>query len=128
VDVYSVSGCISKYFCEYTDYWKHNGFGCSTHLRSFASWPSTIQSILREHGSFTMKSMKGHSMKPDTGLPSTHRSKRKVVPPETKLLEGYDVVTFYSSPECSPLSRCSTPGGCEHSERGPYRIFAVYSV
>jgi hypothetical protein len=25
-DLYSVSGCISKYFCDYTPHWKHNGF------------------------------------------------------------------------------------------------------
>lgn len=73
--------------------------------------------------------------------------------PEAKVLEGYDVVTFYvqTSPECSPLScnslaaEVETNTGCllqsfeqartllengtfNDSEPGPHRIFAVYSV
>ena len=75
--------------------------------------------------------------------------------PENKVLEGYDVVTFFvrSSPECSPLScngladEVETNSHCllesleqaqghlengtfnnSNSEPGPYRIFAVYSV
>jgi hypothetical protein len=73
--------------------------------------------------------------------------------PEAKVLEGYDVVTFYvqTSPGCSPLScnrlaaevetntRCLLQsfeqartllenGTFNDSESGPYRIFAVYSV
>ena len=73
--------------------------------------------------------------------------------PEAKVLEGYDVVTFFAqtSPECSPLS-CNSlaaevetnshcllqsfeqarklleSGTFNDSEPGPYRIFAVYSV
>jgi len=75
-----------------------------------------------------------------------------MVPPK-KVLEGYDVATFFvrSSPECSPLScnalavKVETNQHCllasleqaqhllesgefKNSEPGPYRIFAVYSV
>ena len=25
LDIYSVSGCVSKYFADYISYWKHNG-------------------------------------------------------------------------------------------------------
>jgi len=25
-DIYSVSGCISSFFTDYIDYWKHNGY------------------------------------------------------------------------------------------------------
>jgi hypothetical protein len=76
-----------------------------------------------------------------------------VIPPEEKVLEGFDVVTFYAknAPECSPLS-CNgmaeeirtnqhcllesfadaydrlSSGAFNGAEPGPYRIFAVYSV
>ena len=76
-----------------------------------------------------------------------------VVPPQEKVLEGFDVVTFYAknAPECSPLS-CNrmaeeirtnrhcllesfgqaydrlNEGAFNNAEPGPYRIFTVYSV
>src|SRR5262245_41535404 len=25
-DIYSLSGCVSEYFCDYIPHWKHNGF------------------------------------------------------------------------------------------------------
>ena len=78
----------------------------------------------------------------------------KVVPPRTKRLNGYDVVTFSSegSPECSPLScnslaeHLATNQHClldtfsvaeknienglflQKGEPGPWRIFAVHSI
>ncbi len=76
-----------------------------------------------------------------------------VEPPAARTLEGFDVVTFStgSAPECSPLScnglaaevptnsHCLLPsfeaavqalesGQFAHSEPGPLRIIAVYSV
>jgi hypothetical protein len=79
--------------------------------------------------------------------------KSRIVVPEIKTLEGYDILTFYahSTPECSPLScnslaleiatnrycllssfdmakRLLEEGRFINSEPGPYRIFAVYSV
>jgi hypothetical protein len=77
----------------------------------------------------------------------------QIVQPETKLLVGYDVVTFscHTNPECSPLScnslaskietneHCLLPslerakelleqGRFDNAEPGPYRIYAVYFV
>src|SRR4030095_3664468 len=26
VDLYSLSGCVSEYFCDYVPHWRHNGF------------------------------------------------------------------------------------------------------
>lgn len=77
----------------------------------------------------------------------------QVVIPEFCQLQGYDIVTFSvgNSAECSPLScnslaekipvnkhclldsfdeakRYLETDWFEHSEPGPYRIFAVYSV
>jgi hypothetical protein len=73
--------------------------------------------------------------------------------PAAKHLAGFDVVTFFThtSPECSPLScnalaatlavneHCLFPtfaqakaalegGAFHHSEAGPLRIFAVYTL
>jgi hypothetical protein len=76
-----------------------------------------------------------------------------VIPPQGKVLEGFDVVTFYAknAPEHSPLS-CNgvakeirtnqhcllesfaeahdrlNKGAFKNADAGPYRIFAVYSV
>jgi hypothetical protein len=77
----------------------------------------------------------------------------QVVPAPARTLEGYDIVTFSAGTraECSPLScsrlaaeietnaHCLLPtleqghalleaGRFAHSEPGPFRIFAVYSV
>jgi hypothetical protein len=76
-----------------------------------------------------------------------------VLPPHTRTLEGYDVVTFSAgtSAECSPLScnalardvptnahclldsldrarRLLEEGAFTNAEPGPYRVFAVYST
>jgi hypothetical protein len=77
----------------------------------------------------------------------------QVLPPTTKVLQGYDVVTFSvgTNPECSPLScnhlasEIKTNAHCllesfeearenlesgkfDHAEPGPLRIFAVYTI
>jgi len=155
-DVYSVSGCISKYFADYIEYWKHNGYWLFDSVES-------IRSSAREHSipiegckffyyevfdrEFNDESKTWQPFGPDESF------KTSVVLPAKKRLEGYDVVTFsaHTSPECSPLScnnlartiptnqRCLLEsfeetkarveaGAFDRSEPGPFRIFAVYSI
>jgi hypothetical protein len=156
VDVYSVSNCISSDFADYVDDWKHNGYW-------FFDSPDVIRTLAREHSidltgaalffyeayerEFNDAERQWKSFKAEAAF-TTH-----IVPPGTKTLEGYDVVTFSTgtSAECSPLScnslatqvetnqHCLLPsleraqhlletGTFSRTEPGPYRIFAVYSV
>lgn len=153
-DIYSVSGCVAEEFADYIDFWKHN-----------AHWlfdsPEIIRAVARENSI----SLEGTSLfyyevyeqefngkawmpyEPDWSLPTS------IVQPSAKVLEGFDVVTFYAgnAPEHSPLS-CNglakelrtnehclfdsfdeayknvTSGAFDNSEPGPHRIFAVYST
>lgn len=41
-DIYSVSGCISKDFADYINFWKHNGYW-------FFDSPEVIAQVAREH-------------------------------------------------------------------------------
>lgn len=155
-DVYSVSGCVSEYFADYIEHWKHNGYW-------FFDSVETIESLAQEHSiplkdcrifyyevfdqEFDGEKNKWQPFGPDDAF------KTLVVPPARKRLEGYDVVTFsvHTSPECSPLS-CNNlattiqtnrhclltsfedakarieAGSFENSEPGPFRIFAVYAI
>lgn len=154
VDVYSVSGCISEIFDNYVDHWKHNGFW-------LFDAPEIIKSIAVEDSidligatlfyyEIYEQEFDGKLWKPYGPDPSF---KTAVVVPALKILEGFDVATFFCGniPECSPLS-CNhlaensptnshclfrsfeeaesrlMSGSFANSEPGPYRIFAVYSV
>ena len=155
-DIYSVSGCISEYFCDYIDYWQHNGYWL------FDS-PQVIQTLAQENGidlsGTTLFYYEAYELQADVNEPvwqafeaesafATH-----VVTPDEKQLIGFDVVSFSggTAPECSYLS-------CNHMaekiavnehcllasfeqakalidqkafagcEPGPCRIFAVYQV
>jgi hypothetical protein len=153
--IYSVSGCISENFvANYFTLWKHNGYWL------FDS-PEVIIGIAREKEIDLAETLlffyEIHQLDFESGewmrfepVPSFGTN---VSVPETKVLEGYDVVSFSceTSPEHSPLScnylaskvetnsRCLLQsfeqarqlledGTFDHSEPGPYRIFAVYSV
>lgn len=154
-NLYSVSGCVGKYFADYIKFWRHNGYW-------FFDSPEIIKSVALEHGidlrdcsffyyevferQFNDESRRWELFKPDE-FPTS------VVIPAQKQLEGYDVVTFsvQTSPECSPLSCNSlaqtipTNHHClfasfndaktrieandfGNSEPGPFRIFAVYTI
>ena len=152
--IYSVSGCVSHDFTDYIGFWKHNAYWL------FDS-PDIISDIAREDNielagtmlffyevyKLQFNSGEWTSFDPEASFGTN------VSVPEAKVLEGYDVVTFYvqTSPECSPLScnslasevetnaRCLLHsfeqartllenGTFNDSEPGPYRIFAVYSV
>ena len=156
VDVYSVSDCISSDFTDYIKYWKHNGYW-------FFDSPAIIQQLAKENAieldhttlfyyevhelEFDHTSGRWMRFNPEPSFPT------KVVIPPRKILEGYDVVTFFvrTSAECSPLS-CNalatdveTNQHCllfsleqaqyllessafKNTEPGPYRIFAIYSL
>lgn len=155
-DIYSVSNCVSNGFADYINYWKHNGYW-------FFDSPETILEVAKEN-SLDITNTKlfyyevheleyddnDNLWKPFVPEPSF---KTQIIEPESKYIEGYDVVTFsvHTSPECSPLScnslaseietnqHCLLPsfekakqlleeGWFENTELGPYRIFAVYSV
>jgi hypothetical protein len=145
---------MSENFTDYISLWKHNGHW-------FFDSPQIIKEIAREH----VIDIQGASLfyyemyeKEFDGtswldLPADASSVTKVLRPENKQLEGFDVVSFYAktSPECSPLScnslaeglptnehclfesfenaeKALNEGSFENAEPGPYRIFAVYSV
>ncbi len=154
IDIYSVSGCISKDFADYIHYWKHNGYW-------FFNSPEIIRSIAQQESvaleDTSLFYYEAHELEfdgnswqayaPEPSFPTN------VGVPTKKQLEGFDVVTFYAraAPECSPLS-CNgmakerhtnahclfdsfeeaeanvARGAFNNSEPSPYRIFSVYSV
>jgi len=152
--IYSVSGCVSENFADYINFWKHNGYWL------FNS-PHVITDVARENNidlaDTKLFFYEVHELQFNSGEWAPFEPEpsfgTNVSVPEAKVLEGYDVVTFYvqTSPECSPLScnslaaevetnpRCLLQsfeqartllenGTFNDSEPGPYRIFAVYSV
>ena len=152
--IYSVSGCIAENFADYINFWKHNGYWL------FDS-PQIVVTAARENGVDLAETVlffyEVHELQFDSGVWMRFEPEPSfgtmVSIPEARVLEGYDVVTFFAraSPECSPLScnalasevetnaRCLLQsfeqaqqlledGAFKNSEPGPYRIFAVYSV
>ena len=155
IDIYSVSSCMSKNFSDYIEFWRHNGYW-------FFDSPRIIQEISKEYSVnltgtkifyYEVYDLEFHendewkSFEPEASFPTN------IEVPDSKNLEGYDVVTFSTgnSAECSPLScnslantipvnrHCLLPdfdtayqllinGQFQNAEPGPYRIFAVYSV
>jgi hypothetical protein len=152
-DVYSVSGCISPDFGDFIHHWRHNGYWL------FDS-PTLIEELCREQSIdlagtrlfyFEVADRQfDREWLPFSPEPSFETRVRE---PERKVLEGFDVVSFYAqtTPECSPLS-CNSlaseipvnahclldseqeaialveSGRLELAEPGPYRVFAVYSA
>lgn len=152
--IYSVSDCISSDFANYVTLWKHNGYWL------FDS-PEVIIEIARDNrmdlAGTTLFFYEVHDLQFDDGKwtrfepePSAGSNVRV---PEVKVLEGFDVVTFFvqAKAECSPLScnglasqvetnsRCLLQsfdqartllenGTFDNSEPGPRRVFAVYTV
>ena len=154
-DIYSVSNCVSEAFCDYVKQWKHNGF-----------WLFDSPAVIREVAAAESIDLSTHRFFYYEVYEEQYDERRKtwepfepeksfetrVVVPEERQLEGYDVVTFYAqtSPECSPLScnhmaesipvnlhclfasigeaKSHLDGGAfDQCEPGPYRIFAVFS-
>jgi hypothetical protein len=152
--IYSVSGCIAENFIDYIGFWKHNGYWL------FNS-PEVIIEIAQENKIDLAETVlffyEVYDLQFDSGewtqFEPEPSFRTDVSVPETKVFEGYDVVTFtaQTSAECSPLScnglaseveintRCLLKsfdqartllesGAFKNSEPGPYRIFAVYLV
>ena len=156
LDLYSVSGCISKNFVEYIDYWRHNGYWL------FDS-PDVMEEIAAAEGvdlaGMTLFYYEAYEHEFDDEsnqwLPfDLERSfVTNVSVPTEKHLAGFDVATFSMGgpPECSPLS-CNAlaeeipvnehclfdtfdeaktaldSGLFRNTEPGPHRIFAVYAI
>jgi len=153
--IYSVSDCISKPFCQFISHWQHNGFW-------FFDSPAVIAAVAREEGvelaAHRMFYYEVHGRQFDEQTESWQpvvvdaSIGTQVVAPSRSRLEGFDVVTFSAGtgPECSPLScnylaeaiavnenclltsfdearRLLEAGAFAHSEPGPFRIFAVHS-
>jgi len=151
-DIYSVSACISEDFTDYVSYWKHNGYW-------FFDSPEVILAVAQENSIavadaslfyYEVYELEFDGKNWNAYAPNFAAN---VIPPPSKKLKGFDVVTFFarSSPECSPLS-CNSmanevptnahcllasfeeaemllnSGVFNNSEPGPYRIFSVYSV
>ena len=154
-DIYSVSNCISKAFCDYIPHWKHNGY-----------WLFNSPDIIRDIAGaekldlsrFSMFYYEVHEQQFDDELNAWQpfgadaSFVTDIQAPSGKVFEGFDVVSFYalSAPECSPLScnhmaesipvnahcllanfeeakQLLESNAFKGCEPGPYRIFSVYS-
>lgn len=156
VDVYSVSNCVSNDFTDYIRYWKHNGYWffdspeviCKLDRENSIDLRGTTLFYYEVHElEFDEDKGQWASFNPEPSFTT------QVVVPLMKTLEGYNVVTFSAgtSAECSPLScnlqatevetnqhcllvsleqaqRLLENGKFKHTEPGPYRIFAVYTL
>lgn len=155
-DVYSLSGCVSGNFADYINYWKHNGYWLFDFPSLMDEIAQSEGVDLEEMTLFYYEVYENEYVEdakewvafaPDSSFETNVKA------PANKHLEGFDVTTFsgHSNPECSPLScnDLATPiavnehclirtfaeakealevGMFNHSEPGPFRIFAVYSV
>ncbi len=155
-DIYSVSSCISDNFTDYINFWKHNGYWLFD-SPEIIEWLAKEQSIdLAQlklfyyevfEAEYDEERKKWFLFSPEKSFVTN------VQTPKTKMLEGFDVVTFSArtDPEHSPLS-CNSlaeeihvnqhclldtfdeakglleTGRFDESEPGLLRIFAVYSV
>ena len=153
--IYSVSSCISEDFGKWIVAWKHNGYWFFDSPRLIAEVAAERKIDLSGTTSFYYEGS-AEEFDPESGWAAYQPEPSfpvQVVPPENKILRGFDVVTFShrNSPECSPLS-CNglasempvnefcllksldeakallEAGRFKHSEPGPYRIIAVYAV
>lgn len=155
LDLYSVSGCLSEYFCDYVHHWKHNGFWLFDSPARIAEIAAAESMDLSGQKIFYYEIYEQEfdsDLKQWRPFEPEKSFATNVAVPESKRLEGFDVVTFSAgtSPECSPLScnrlaekipvnphclltsleeavRLLEAGAFDHAEPGPYRVFAVYS-
>jgi hypothetical protein len=156
VDVLSVSGCLSASFADYVDHWRHNGYWLFDDPEGIREVAARAQVSLGEcrlffyevHAlEYDAEGAAWRAFRPEPSIPV------RVVPPPSRQLVGYDVVTFAgaSLPECSPLT-CNglaaelpvnrhglaesfedavgwlEAGRFARCEPGPYRVFAVSEV
>ena len=154
-DIWSVSNCVSPDFMDYIQFWRHNGywlFDDPQIIRELAQENGvdvkglTFFYYEAYEEEFDEKLRQWLSFEP-SNLPTN------VIPPARKEFQGYDVVTcsMGTNPECSPLScnhlasemetnphcllksfenarQSLEAGKFDHSEPGPFRVFAVYTI
>lgn len=155
-DIFSLSGCVSEYFADYINFWKHNGYWL------FDS-PSAMRALAQKNSlsldGMTLFYYEAYDLEFDdqkkVWRPFEPESSfgLNIEVPAKKVLEGFDITSFSvgTSPECSPLSCNSCAAHLDTNEHclfrtfeearkaidedrlgpcepGPYRIVAVYSV
>ena len=154
-DICSVSNCISDDFIDYIRFWRHNGYWFFDNPQLIQDLSQENHVELADltffyyevhEKEFDEERKQWLSLDPPD-FPTN------VIPPTKKEFLGYDVVTFSArtNAECSPLScnhlaseiRANTycllesfeeakesleTGKFDHSEPGPFRVFAVYSI
>jgi len=155
-DIFSLSGCVSENFTDYISYWKHNGywlFNSPAVMEKIAEENNLdLDGMTLFYYEVFEEELDAISRKWSTFEPELSFS-TNVEEPKSAQLAGYDVTTFTAgaSPECSPLScnglaagvtvnrhclfesfeqarRSLETGKFDHSEPGPFRIFAVYTL
>lgn len=155
-DICSVSGCISKFFADYINHWRHNRYW-------FFNLAADLDDLCRQEKIDISANTLFFYEVFERQYDADHRTweifdpdapmQTSVMHPAKAMLLGFDVTTFSAgtSPECSPLS-CNSladeiavnrhclfdtfdqavealeAGKFGNSEPGPFRIFAVYRV
>lgn len=154
-DIYSVSNCVSHDFTDYIKFWRHNGYWFFNRPEIIQELARENGVDLRSSTFFYYEvyeyEFDGELKKWIPFEPEDFPT--KVTPPTKKEFHGYDVVTFSAgtNPECSPLScnylaseiktnahclvdsfeeakKALEAGRFDHSEPGPFRVFAVYTI
>ena len=154
-DIYSVSNCVSANFLDYIKFWRHNGYWLFDHPQIIEELAQENNIALEDltffyyeayEKEFDEETDRWQSFEPSDFL--TH-----IIPPTQKIFHGYDVATCYQGTNlgCSPLScnhlasEIETNAHCllesleeaeqniesgrfAHSEPGPFRIIAVYTI
>ena len=112
-DIFSVSRCMSKDFCDWIGEWKHNVyyngywfFNSPRIIRDIASRRGIVlddMTLFYYEGQENQYNADTRQWEPFAPVPDFPLC---VEPPSHKILHGYDVATYYvnSSAECSPLS------------------------
>ncbi len=154
-DIYSLSDCISKNFCELSDYWRHNGhwlFDDLQMIRQIAS-QNVIDLSAMSWFYYEVYDQDYDEGKKSWAAYAIDDFPSNVVAAPDKKLCGFDIVSFSTGnrPECSPLScnhlceivetdeHCLLPSferamelvqsaAFDRVEPGPYRIFSVYEL
>lgn len=155
-EIFSVSNCISDDFCDYINFWKHNGYWffdspaliCEVAAKAGVDLEGSTLFYYEAHElEFDQESLKWSPFDPAEHFPVA------VEVPSSSSLEGFDVVSFYvrSNPECSPLSCNSLAatipvnrhcllgsltealaaiegGQFRQGEPGPLRVFSVHTL
>jgi hypothetical protein len=153
-EIHAVSSCISENFADYIQHWQHNGFwlfDSPDAMRTIAA-AQRIDLAALTLFYYEIYPLQFHEAGRNWS-PIVPDAPVHVVSPTAKVFSGYDVCSFSqrNRPECSPLScnrLCETLpvnrhclfdtldaakaaldwGAFDHSEPGPFRIFAVFTV